>query len=346
MANPVLSVSNLSIEYNSLRGKVQAVRDVTFDLYPGETLAVIGESGCGKTTLALGLVRLLPKAANIVRGSIMFHHNGQSTEVLDLTAKQLRAYRWGDCAMVFQSALNALNPVLKISSMVQDTARAHGERDTKKIEQHAKELFEAVRLDPERVYNSYPHELSGGMRQRVLIALGVLLHPQIVIMDEPTTALDVLTQRTVIEVLKRLRDSMGFSMLFISHDLSMAAELATRIMTMYAGEAVELGTVADTFYRPTHPYTLGLLRAAPALHGSPENLSSIPGSPPNLIHLPSGCKFHPRCPYATEICSTDDPPFEQHLPDHWSACHYWEQPGEARTAYREELATLLRESQL
>lgn len=332
---PVLSVRDLSVVYRSARGPVQAVRDVSFDLMPGETLAVIGESGCGKTTLALALVRLLPKAARVTKGSVQFFRPDHSAiDVLALSNAQLRQFRWRDCAMVFQSALNALNPVLKISSMVQDTARAHGETDTRKVAQRAMDLFEAVRMDPERVYNAYPHELSGGMRQRVLIALGVLLQPQVVIMDEPTTALDVLTQRTVIEVLKQLRAQMNFSLIFISHDLSMAAELATRIMTMYAGSAVELGSVNDAFYEPMHPYTLGLLRAAPTLHGAPETLASIPGSPPNLITLPTGCTFHARCPFATEKCGTDVPPFTDRGGGHFSACHYPDKPLADRRAQR------------
>lgn len=336
MATPVLSVKNLNIEYKTRRGAVRAVRDVSFDLNPGETLAVIGESGCGKTTLALSLVRMLPRAGRVTAGSVSFQRPGDNAvDVLNLSSSQLREFRWRDCAMVFQSALNALNPVLKISSMVQDTARAHGEHDAHRIEKKAKDLFEAVRLDPERVYNSYPHELSGGMRQRVLIALGVLLNPQVVIMDEPTTALDVLTQRTVIEVLKRLREQFGFSILFISHDLSMAAELATRIMTMYAGEVVEIGPVGGVFYNPMHPYSLGLLNAAPSLHGTRDSISSIPGSPPNLIDLPNGCTFHPRCPFATEICVAQNPPLEVHAADHASACHHWTEPLEVRQNARE-----------
>jgi peptide/nickel transport system ATP-binding protein len=335
MAEPILSVRNLHVEYNSPRGAVKAVRDVSLDLYPGETLAVIGESGCGKTTMALSLVRMLPKAARITQGSILFNGRNHALDVLSLRPRELRQFRWRDCAMVFQSALNALNPVLKVSSMIQDTARAHGWHDPKEVEARAKDLLEAVRLDPDRVYNSYPHELSGGMRQRVLIALGILLNPQVVIMDEPTTALDVLTQRTVIEVLKRLREKYGFAILFISHDLSMAAELATRIMTMYAGRAVEIGTVSGVFYNPMHPYSLGLLNAAPALHGTRETLASIPGSPPNLINLPTGCSFHPRCPYASEICVTTDPALEVHGPDHASACHHWLKALEERQAARE-----------
>ncbi len=342
MAQPVLIIDHLNVEYSSPRGKVKAVRDLSFELQPGETLAVIGESGCGKTTLALSLVRLLPKAARVVSGTISYQHEGKRVEVLNLTQPQLRAYRWHDCAMVFQSALNALNPVLRISSQVQDTARAHGEHDRHKVEQRALSLFEQVRLDPERVYNAYPHELSGGMRQRVLIAMGVLLNPQIVILDEPTTALDVLTQRTIIDVLKRLREEMGFALIFISHDLSMAAELAHRLMTMYAGQIVELGPVNPVFYSPMHPYTLGLLKAAPGLSGPRDLLASIPGAPPDLIRPPEGCKFQPRCPFATELCVQKEPPLEMHGEDHASACHYWTEPVVARKAYNDAIQAGLR----
>ncbi|MCS6870853.1 MAG: ABC transporter ATP-binding protein [Anaerolineae bacterium] len=324
---PVLSIQNLSVEYAARRGKVKAVRNVSFDVFRGETVAVIGESGCGKTTLALALVRLLPRAAKITSGKILFQSSDHSApiDVLRLTQRQLRAFRWRNCAMVFQSALNALNPVLRISAQVQETARAHGEHDTKQVEERALWLFRQVRLDPKRVYHAYPHELSGGMRQRVLLALGLLLDPQVIILDEPTTALDVLTQRTIIEVLKRLRDEMGFALIFISHDLSMAAELAHRIVTMYAGEVVEIGQVNDVFYRPKHPYTLGLMRAVPNLSGGRAELVSIQGSPPDLIDLPRGCTFAPRCGYAQAICREQTPLLEMHETDHASACHFWNQ---------------------
>jgi peptide/nickel transport system ATP-binding protein len=323
---PVLSIQNLSVEYAARRGKVKAVRNVSFDVFSGETVAVIGESGCGKTTLALALVRLLSRAAKITSGKVLFQGGDYSApiDVLRLNQRQLRAFRWRNCAMVFQSALNALNPVLRVSAQVQETARAHGEQDAKRIEERALWLFQQVRLDPKRVYNAYPHELSGGMRQRVLLALGLLLDPQVVILDEPTTALDVLTQRTIIEVLKRLRDEMGFALIFISHDLSMAAELAHRIVTMYAGSVVEIGQVNEVFYRPKHPYTLGLMRAVPNLSGGRAELISIQGSPPDLIDLPSGCPFAPRCAYAQAICHEQAPPLEMRDTDHASACHFWD----------------------
>jgi peptide/nickel transport system ATP-binding protein len=190
-----------------------------------------------------------------------------------------------------------------------------------------------VRLDPERVFNSYPHELSGGMRQRTLLALGVLLDPQIVILDEPTTALDILTQRAIIDVLKEMQKRLGFSIIFISHDLALAAEMADRVATTYAGKIIELGKVNDIFYRPLHPYTLGLLRSVPRLEQSEDDLGSIPGDPPNLIAPPSGCKFHPRCTFATEKCKTEEPPLVEHEPNHSAACWHTDKVIEARAQF-------------
>ena len=197
--------------------------------------------------------------------------------------------------MVFQSALNAFNPVLKVWDQVWDTAKAHNWNNRSEVRERFLELLRFVQLDPDRVIDAYAHELSGGMRQRTLLAIALLLDPQILILDEPTTALDILTQRTIIDLLRRLKEDLHFTMIFISHDLAIAAELADRVATMYAGQVVELGPVSDIFYRPRHPYSLGLIRAVPTVTGAFEELSSIPGSPPDLINLPSGCKFHPRC---------------------------------------------------
>ena len=203
------------------------------------------------------------------------------------------------------------------------------------VEQRTLELFKLVRLDPERVFNSYPHELSGGMRQRTLLALGVLLDPQIVILDEPTTALDILTQRAIIDVLKEMQGRLGFSIIFISHDLALAAEMADRVATTYAGKIVELGGVNDMFYRPLHPYTLGLLRSVPQLNQGEDALGSIPGDPPNLIPPPPGCKFHPRCPFATDQCKTDEPPLVEYAPGHSAACWHTDKVIEARAEFIE-----------
>jgi peptide/nickel transport system ATP-binding protein len=319
----VLSVKNFSIDYLAERGYVHAVRDVSFDLYEGEALGLIGESGCGKSSLGLGLLRLLPKNGYILQPSeILFQENGSTLDVLTLDKEALRQYRWNKCAMVFQAALNAFNPVLRISAQIYDTAKAHGLTDKDEVKRRMLNMFELVRLEPNRVFNAYPHELSGGMRQRVLLALGLLLNPPIIILDEPTTALDILTQRTILNVLKDLREKITFSMIFISHDLSIAAELADRVATMYAGTLVEVGPVYDMFYRPLHPYTYGLIHAMPKLAEEDEELISIPGSPPDLIEPPPGCKFHPRCPYMTEECTFEEPQLEEHAPGHVVACYH------------------------
>ncbi|PLS76867.1 MAG: peptide ABC transporter ATP-binding protein [Chloroflexi bacterium] len=328
----ILSVRDLEVGYTTRRGQVRAVRRVSFDLKEGESLALIGESGSGKTTMGLALVRLLPPSARVTHGEVVFATaDGDRIDITELSPEELRQFRWRDCAMVFQSALNALNPVMRIRDHFKDTYRAHkatdGRIDERDVMTRATESLRFVQLDPERVLKSFPHELSGGMRQRVMIGLGLLLRPRVLILDEPTTALDVLTQRAIIEVLRRLKAELNFAMIFVSHDLSLAAELADRVATMYAGRIVEIANVHDIFYRPRHPYTVGLLRAAPTLAGEQEELASIPGSPPDLIDLPSGCKFHPRCPYATEKCIAEDPPLIDVGPGQASACWHWDRVG-------------------
>jgi peptide/nickel transport system ATP-binding protein len=318
----VLSVDDLWVEYGARRGVVKAVRGVSFQVAKGETLALIGESGSGKTTLGLALIRLLPRTGRIPRGRVRYSRMGTECDVLALSPRDLRQFRWKECAMVFQSALNALNPVLRVADQFADTARAHGASDDE-ARNHARELLKLVQLDPDRVLRAYPHELSGGMRQRVLIAMGLLLDPQLIILDEPTTALDILTQRAVIDVLRRLRKELEFSLIFISHDLSLAAELADQVATMYAGALVEVGDVYEIFERPRHPYTKGLIRAVPTVTGDLRQLASIPGSPPDLIELLPGCKFAPRCDYAEERCRGDEPVLEQVSPGHFAACYNW-----------------------
>lgn len=303
----ILSVQGLSVVYQSRRGPVRAVREVSFDLKEGENLALIGESGCGKTTLGLSLIRLLSKSARIVDGRILYRREGQVIDLLSLTVDEVRRFRWRECAMVFQAALNALNPVIRIWDQIFETAKAHGWSNRREVRMEALELLRLVQLDPYRVIDAYPHELSGGMRQRVLIAMSLLLRPKILILDEPTTALDILTQRTIIELLRRLKEEFRFSMIFISHDLALAAELADRVATMYAGRIVELTDVESAFKGPKHPYTYSLIRAVPTVHGDYQELRSIPGSPPDLVTPPQGCRFHPRCAFAADVCLGEDP---------------------------------------
>src|SRR5262245_27291830 len=320
----VLSVQDLEVEYRARRGLVKAVNGVSFDLHRGESITLVGESGCGKTTLGLSLVRLLPKQAIIREGQILYRRGATSIDVVDLAPGRLRQFRWAECAMVFQGAQNAFNPVLRVWDQMWDTIKAHGGMEKTAARQRALELLSMVQLEPGRVIDAYPHELSGGMRQRVLIAMSLLLNPQVLILDEPTTALDVLTQRTVIEVLRRLKEELGFAMIFITHDLAVAAELADRVATMYAGRIIEIGPVDDIFYHPSHPYSLGLIRAVPTVTGEFMDLASIEGSPPDLIAPPSGCKFHPRCPYATQRSREEEPELVRVGSNHYVACHNWQ----------------------
>jgi peptide/nickel transport system ATP-binding protein len=301
-----------------------AVRGATLEVRAGEAVALIGESGSGKTTLGLALLRLLTRTARVSRGRARFRTgDGQTIDLVSLVGDELRRYRWQECAMVFQAALNSLNPVLKVGGHFTETARAHGRKDDRRTRERALELLRMVQLDAERVCASYPHELSGGMRQRVAIALSLLLEPQLIVLDEPTTALDILTQRAIIDVIRSLRQRLRFTMLFISHDLSLAAELADRVATMYAGELVEIGNVRDVFYHPKHPYTVGLLNAVPPIAGEAFTpLSAIPGSTPNLLAMPSGCAFHPRCPYATDLCARQAPPLFDVGNGHQAACFH------------------------
>lgn len=323
----ILSVEDLWVEYKTPAGWMQAVRGVSLDIRQGEAVALIGESGSGKSTLGFALLRMLVRTARVSKGKATYRNSdGQVMELFEISDKEFRKFRWNECAMVFQAAQNSLNPVMKVSDTFYETAKAHGRTNKKQVRDRTLELLKAVQLDADRVFGSYPHELSGGMRQRVSIALALLLEPQLIILDEPTTALDILTQRAIIDVVKSLRDKLDFTMIFISHDLSLAAELADRVATMYAGELVEYGPVRDVFYDPKHPYSVGLLNAVPPIVGEEFTpLAAIPGSTPNLLRIPSGCPFHPRCPYATDICSEQRPPLVDLGGTHFAACHHADQ---------------------
>jgi peptide/nickel transport system ATP-binding protein len=340
----ILSVRDLSIDYGTRRGAVHAVRNVSFDVEKGETVAIIGESGSGKTTLAISLIRLSPRSARITKGQLLYTNDRETIDVRTLPEDELRQFRWRECAMVFQSALNSFNPVISIWEQFADTGRAHGMKDNKAIHARAEELLDLVRLDPTRVLRSYPHELSGGTKQRVLIAMSLLLKPQLIILDEPTTALDILTQRSIIDLLGQLKKALGFSLIFISHDLTIAAELADRMITMYAGTIVERASVVDLFYRPRHPYSVALLRAVPRVSGVIGSVASIPGSPPDLIRLPPGCTYVARCPFAIAACSDREPDLVPvDTPQHDARCIRWqtvaEQVGSAEVAVAEKIAT-------
>jgi peptide/nickel transport system ATP-binding protein len=327
VAEPIVSVRDLSVEYKTGSGTVRAVRGVSFDLYPDESLALVGESGCGKTTLALALLRLLPKLGSTPSGSVEYRRrDGIVVDLLKLDREELRRFRWSEAAMVFQGAMNSLNPVLRVRDQIRDTIRAHERRmSNEEIRRRSQDALRKVKLDPDRVLPAYPHELSGGMKQRVLIAMSLLLDPQILVLDEPTTALDILTQRAIVNLLHDLRAKLGFAMIFVSHDLPLAAELADRVATMYAGRIIELGGVRDLFYQPRHPYTLGLIKAVPPVVGDLPEIESIPGGPPSLLNLPPGCPFQPRCSYAQADCVSSDPELEDVGFRHTAACHHSEE---------------------
>lgn len=273
----LLEISQLEVTYQAGRKPVTAVVDIDLDIAPGETVVLAGESGCGKTTLALAVLGLLPKGGRIAAGSIRFRTKQHATvELSSLRGEAEREMRWTELSVVFQGAMNSLNPLLTVRQHFVETARAHvGSPKGDELEAWMAELLEMVMLEPERVLASYPHQLSGGMRQRVLIALGLLLRPSLVVLDEPTTALDVITQKAIITILKSLQERIGFAMIFITHDLALAAEIADRVAVMYGGRIVELGTAKEVFTRPGHPYTQALLATIPRWDGEPGRLRTI-----------------------------------------------------------------------
>ncbi len=301
----LIDVSGLCVDYGLGDGAVHAVVDAGFTLRRGEVLGLAGESGSGKSTLAYAVTRLLRPPGVITAGEARFH---QSVNLLTAGPRQLRGLRWNEIAVVLQSSMNALNPVLSIGTQLSDVLRAHRPQMARAARRaRSGELLELVGIPADRLA-SFPHELSGGMRQRVMIATALALDPSVVIMDEPTTALDVVTQREILEELTALRDRLGFAVLFISHDLSLLVEIADSIAVMYAGRLVERAAADAIFRAPRHPYSLGLLSSFPSLHGPRQVMEGIPGSPPDLRQAPPGCTFHPRCRFAFDRCRHDPPP--------------------------------------
>jgi peptide/nickel transport system ATP-binding protein len=315
----LIDVRGLAVEY----GTVRAVDGIDLSIAAGEILGLAGESGCGKSTVANALMQILRPPARIAAGSISF----RGEDLTKLNREQLRKFRWRNVSIVFQSAMNALNPVMRVGDQFVDMMRAHERISKRGALRRASELFDVVGIDPRRV-RAYPHELSGGMRQRVVIAMALALNPELVIMDEPTTALDVVVQREILQQVRELQRELGFAVLFITHDLSLLLEFASRIAIMYAGEIVEEAPASAFRTNALHPYTLGLMRSFPPLTGPMVHMTGIPGSPPDLASPPSGCRFNPRCSF----CSTDDPVLyelqttvrprlHEAAPDHYVACH-------------------------
>jgi len=302
----VLEVSGLSVEYVLERGSVLAVDDVSFTVGRGEFLGIVGESGCGKSTLLFAIAQLLAPPARVDAGSVVF----KGTSLVGLTDKQLAATRWRDLSVVMQSAMNALNPVKSIGAQFKDVLRAHGVKQGNEIADRSAQVLRMVGIDPVHL-RSFPHQLSGGMRQRSMIAMAMLFTPDLVIMDEPTSALDVVAQRSLMVQISELQETYGFAIIFVTHDMSLISHFSDRLLVMYAGQVAELGATRTVFDAPRHPYTQGLLEAFPSIRGAKVPLKGIPGSPPNLAHIPNGCRFHPRCPMAFDRCEREAPDLYQ-----------------------------------
>jgi peptide/nickel transport system ATP-binding protein/peptide/nickel transport system permease protein len=303
-SDKILEVRGLSVAYASDRGPVVAVDRVDFDLAPGEFLGIVGESGCGKSTLLYSIARLLgpPLSGGITGGRVIF----RGRDMVTLNESQLRHIRWKELSVVMQSAMNALNPVLSVAAQMEDACRAHSDMSSKEIVERSKEVLRLVSIDPIHLH-SYPHQLSGGMRQRAMIAMALLFTPELVIMDEPTSALDVVAQRSLMVQIKELQKKLGFAVIFVTHDISLVRHFSDRLLVMYAGQVAELGSTSQLFDKPLHPYSRGLLEAFPSIRGPNLRLTGIPGSPPDLARPPQGCRFAPRCPQVTAACRQVEP---------------------------------------
>ncbi len=316
----LLEVNDLVIDFSTQAGPVHAVRGASFQLEQGEALGLAGESGCGKTTTALSLMRLLPYNGSIVGGSIRFH----GRNLVRLSEMSMRKVRWKDISIVFQGAMNSLNPVQRVGRQIAEPILLHEDVEEDDARKRAEDLLELVGI-PKKRANDYPHEFSGGMRQRAMIAMALACNPKLVIADEPVTALDVMIQAQILELLERLRRELHLSMILISHDLSVLAETCDRVAIMYAGKIMELGSKLDVFTEPMHPYTQGLVHAFPDIRGSREMPEAIPGDVPSLIQPPSGCSFHPRCKFAFDRCAAEEPMLAEVSPARRAACFLYPQ---------------------
>jgi peptide/nickel transport system ATP-binding protein len=306
---PLLEVEDLVVEYASESATVRAVDGVSLDVASGEFVAIVGESGCGKSTLLFAIARLLSPPARIASGSVRF----EGSDMVKLDDDDLRHVRWRKYSVVMQSAMNALNPVMTVGAQLRDAMEAHEDVPSRKIRERSEEVMRLVGIDPVHL-KSYPHQLSGGMRQRAMIAMALVFTPDLVIMDEPTSALDVVAQRSLMLQIKELQRKIGFAAIFVTHDMSLVSHFSDRLAVMYAGQVVEIGPTKTVFANPKHPYSAGLLASFPSIRGERETLQGIPGTPPDLAHPPTGCRFHPRCPKVMAHCRTIEPAFftEEH----------------------------------
>ena len=314
----IIQVKNLSLQFPLRYGTVQALRNVSIDIPRGKVTALVGESGSGKTTLATALMKLVSFPGEITEGEIIYG----GKDVINMNPKELHSFRWEEIAMVFQAAQSALNPVMRVRDIIIETYLAHRPKaTTKEIIDTASRLLEFVRLEPERILNSFPHELSGGMKQRVMIAFSVLLNPKFLILDEPTTALDVITQDYIFDILAQLRQEMDITMLLLTHDISVVAKVADRIAVMYAGKIVEEGDIVKVFNKRSHPYTAQLIGSVPSIAEDVPTQIEATSAPLDLFNLPEGCAFIDRCPYGKPVCREVDPQPFVLSEDHRVFCH-------------------------
>ena len=310
----LLEVQNLTMSYFTRQGEVRAVDDVSFSVERGQALGLVGESGCGKSSIALSLLKILPENARILDGSILL----DGEDIVTLTEDQMREYRWARISMVFQAAMNSLDPVYRVGEQIIEALEQHFESSPAESLERVRELYDLVGLDSVFIPR-YPHEYSGGMKQRAIIAMALACEPDLIIADEPTTALDVIVQDRILREMKKVQRDLDMGMIYISHDMAVIAEVSDVIGVMYAGKVVEFGNSFEVFNSPIHPYTQALMSAFPSISGEKRELTILDGEAPNLLDPPGGCRFHPRCPFATEECSTTAPP-EVRAGNHWAHC--------------------------
>jgi len=321
----LLDVSNLKVSFYTYRGVVKALNGVELWMDSGERLGVVGETGCGKSVTSLAVMRLIEQPGEIQEGKIIF--NGRN--LVELSEEKMNNIRGVEMSMIFQEPRSSLNPVMKVGYQIGEAIAKTKKIKIKNSYPEVKDMLGLVGLDPERVMNSYPHELSGGMSQRVMIGMGLATHPKLLIADEPTSALDVTIQAQILELLDELARKMGNAVMLITHDMGVVAEFCDKVLVMYAGNSVEYASTARLFEKPLHPYTGGLLQALPRV-GRTDELKAIKGTVPDLVNPPSGCRFHPRCPHAMDICKAERPPFVEIEPDHYVACYLFKGKNEVR----------------
>lgn len=327
----VLSVKDLKMYYRTKMGYVKAVDGISFDLEEGESLGIVGESGCGKTSVSMTILRLLPDNAEFVGGHVFFNDGNKEMDLVKLPESEMRKYRWKGISMIFQAAMNSLNPVYKVGDQIVEALLNHyPDMPIDKAKEKVAQLFRLVGLDPRRM-DQYPHQYSGGMKQRAVIAMALACDPKVIIADEPTTALDVIVQDRILKEMKKIQKRLNMAMIYISHDIAVIAEVSDKIAVMYAGKFVEFADSVTIFKRPAHPYTYGLMHAFPSVVGEKTELATIPGEPPDLLNPPKGCRFAPRCPRANKECLEKEPQYREIESGHFIACFNPLKPGEVVT---------------